>query len=116
MTKETILFISTWYPANIDRWLSTAFEDYEYDVIRVGKTYFNHYGIQWEPELLPKVEEELDVNAPLNLPELTKKYNPDILIFWDWMSCPIANIEETKKLREKIPVILVEHEGWPHNF
>lgn len=116
MSKGKILFVSTWYPSNIDMWLSTAFEDYGYEVIRVGKTYFSHYGIQWEPELLPKVIEELNVNSQLNLPELVNRYSPDILIFWDWNSCPIHNIEETKKLKYNIPVILVEHEGWSQNF
>ncbi len=115
-SKGKILFISTWYPSNIDRWLSTAFEDYGYDIIRIGKKYFNHYGIEWEKESLPKVTEELDVNEPLDLPSIASRYDPDILIFWDWNSCPIINIEQTKHLREKIPVILVEHEGWPHNF
>ena len=116
MSKGKLLFVSTWYPANVDRWLSTAFEDYGYEVVRVGKTYFNHYGIGWEQDLLPEVAQELDVNAPLDLPALVSRYEPDILLFWDWNACPIDNVGETRKIRKKIPVILVEHEGWPHNF
>jgi len=116
MGKGKILFVTTWYPVNVFRWLSTAFEDYGYEVIRVGKTYFDHYGIEWERELLPKVAQELDVDAPLDLPQLVSQYEPDILIFGDWVSCPIDNVEETKRIRNKIPVVLIEHEGWPNNF
>lgn len=115
MPKGKILFVSTWYPANVCRWMSSAFEDYGYEVIRVGKTYFDHYGIQWEPELLPAVAQEVDVNAPLDLPQIVAQYNPDILFFWDWIG-PLDNVEQTRKLRQKIPVILMEHEGWPGNF
>ena len=111
-----LLYITSWYHANINRWLSEAFEDAGFEVIRVGSTHFNHYGIAWEPELAPKMTEIMPEDTSLDLPALIDKYSPDMVLLWDWTGEPpcyeVLNIDKTRKIKDKMPFIYVQHEGW----
>lgn len=113
---KTILFVSQWYPANIGTFLSYAFEDAGYKVIRVGETCFNHYGVKYDYSELPVITERLEQGQTVNLPRLVDKYTPDILLMWDWTGEPaiyqVAELGETQKLKYRLPFIYVEHEGW----
>jgi hypothetical protein len=108
--------VSEWYPANIGTFLSYAFEDAGYEVIRVGNTCFNHYGLVMPVSELPVITEKLVFGQDLNLPALVDKYTPDILMMWDWTGEPscynVANKQMTTKLKHRLPFIYVEHEGW----
>jgi len=109
-----ILFVTSWYSSNINRWLSEAFVDAGCEVIRVGQTNFKHYGIEWDNN--PKVTEEFKETDPLNLPRLVDKYKPDILLMWDWTGEPpayqVEDVDSTRKLKDRLPFIYVQHEGW----
>jgi len=111
-----LLFVSQWYPANIGTFLSYAFEDVGYEVIRVGSTCFNHYGVIYPLRDLPVITEELSFDQDLDLPALVDKYKPDILLMWDWTGEPscynVVNNQMTLNLKHRLPFIYVEHEGW----
>jgi hypothetical protein len=111
-----LLFVSEWYPANIGTFLSYAFEDAGYEVIRVGNTCFNHYGLVLNPAELPMITEKLPFGQDLDLPALVDKYKPDMLLMWDWTGEPscykVVNATATLKLKHRLPFIYVEHEGW----
>lgn len=107
-----ILFLSTWYPSNIIRWLSTGFEQAGCEVKRCGKVIRNHYGIFWPEEDCPGILFEVSLNEPLNLKKVLDEsakngFEPDILIVNDdWINIPL---EETVG---DIPLCLIQHEGW----
>jgi hypothetical protein len=111
---KRLLFCTSWYSSNINRWLSEAFVDAGYEVIRVGPTNFKHYGIEWNNT--PIITEEFNEHAPLNLPRLVDTYKPDILLMWDWTGEPptyqVEDEDLTRKLKERLPFIYVQHEGW----
>ena len=107
-----ILFLSTWYPSNIIRWLSTGFEQAGCEVKRCGKIIRNHYGIFWPEEDYPEILFEVPLNEALNLKRVLgqsaeKGFEPDILVVNDdWVNMPL---EETVS---DIPLCLIQHEGW----
>ena len=113
---KSILFVSQWYPANIGTFLSYAFEDAGYKVIRVGQACFTHYGLTYNNSELPLITERLEQGQSVNLPRLVDKYTPDILLMWDWTGEPavyqVAELGETQNLKNRLPFIYVEHEGW----
>lgn len=115
MKKLKILFISCWYPANIQRWLAEGFRQIGCQVRLIGSVVKDHYNIQWPEEDIPKLFFEVSKTEPMNLEKIIDKsvalsFTPDILILNDWWD---FQIEKTEK---RIPFVLIEHEGWESNL
>lgn len=117
MKPFTVLICAPFYPAGPIRYLGEAFERIGCQVIRIGASYSDHMGLQWEKDIkLPIIHFELPREKPQwNLNEFidwtTKHYQaPDLLIISE------ENYQTDIVPITKIPSILWSFDGWPNNF
>ena len=115
MKKLNILFLSQWYPSNIQRFLAVGLKSIGCDVKLVGQAITDHYNIKWDDKDIPKLFFEVPKLDPIDLSAIVDKstalgFTPDILILNDWWDMPIAKTET------RIPFVLLEHEGWISNL
>ncbi len=115
MKKQNILFLSQWYPSNIQRWLAEGFRQIGCDVRLVGQVITDHYNIKWDDRDIPKLFFEVPKLDPIDLTAIVDKstalgFVPDILILNDWWDF------EIKKTETRIPFVLLSHEGWEKDF
>jgi len=115
MKKLNILFLAEWYPANIQRWLAEGFRYIGCNVKLAGTVVTNHYGITWQEKDLPKVIMDVPKHDPIDLTNVVDTavkngFTPDVLILNDWWDFKI------EKTENRIPFLLIEHEGWEANL
>ena len=115
MKKIKILFVSCWYPANIQRFLAEGLKSIGCDVRLVGQVVTDHYNIKWDDRDIPKIFFEVSKTDPMDLSAIVDKstvlgFTPDIVILNDWWDFKIERTET------RIPFILIEHEGWEANL
>jgi len=115
MEKLNILFLSIWYPANIQRWLAEGFRQIGCNVKLIGQVVTDHYNIKWHAKDIPNLFFEVAKNDPIDLSAIVDRavalgYTPDILILNDWWDFKI------EKTETRIPFVLLNHEGWESNL
>ena len=111
----TVLAVLPHYPANAPRFLVDAFEQVGYQVIRAGAKYFNHTGLNWPEEDLPKVD--------IVLPKETDWFIDDLIdqatrmgVAPDMVFISEENYKNSIINTEKIPSVLYSCDGWPENY
>ncbi len=115
MKPLNILFLATWYPSNIQRWLAEGLKQLGHNVKLAGQVVTNHYDIQWPDKDIPELFFEVDKLAPMDLTKVVDEstqrgFTPDILLLNDWWD---FTIERTER---RIPFGLISHEGWNRDF
>lgn len=110
-----VLAIQSWYPSNAARFFVDAFEHLGHQVFRMGPTYFDHYGLQYAPEELSKIDipffraGDWSLDAALDA-AAKMKFTPDFI----WLS--EENYQNVITPTAKVPVVLWSADGWPNSY
>ena len=115
MNKICILIVAPFYPAGPIKYIAEAFERIGCQVIRIGPTYNDHMGLDWEADVVVPDRELTRELVWWNLNECvdwtTKNYQaPDMLLVSE------ENYQTEIISQNKIPSALWSFDGWPNNY
>ena len=111
----TVLIVAPWYPAGPIKYIAEAFERIGCQIVRIGPTYNDHMGLDWDTDAVVP-DQELPREAPCwNLNDLvdwtTRFYQaPDMLLVSE------ENYQTNIVPQSKIPGVLWSFDGWQRNY
>lgn len=110
-----ILCVMPWYPANAARFLADAFEAFGHRIFRCGPTYFDHYGISYQPSELPLIHLRIQRRQAWNLDEYIQhagKYG----FSTDMVFLSEEGYDNVIVPTEKVHTVLWSADGWPNCY
>ena len=110
-----ILALMPYYPSNAPRFLVDAFERLGHRVFRIGPTYFDHYGLTYNLETLPKVDIVIPKKDVWPL-DTAIEYATQAGVTPDLIFVSEEDYQNEITPTKKVPVVLYSCDGWPNCY